>query len=55
MSEHESEHAKPLPYDCLKCKDEGVYLFKGPEDGNGWRYCDCKAGRAAEEEDRGSD
>ena len=52
MSEtHEEEHARPLPYDCLKCMDEGLYLLPGL----GYQYCTCAAGVRAEEEDRGSD
>jgi hypothetical protein len=48
MSEHEDERAQPLPYDCLKCRDTGILLDMS-------NYCTCKAGLAAEEEDRGSD
>ena len=35
---------------CPKCGDAGTWL-----DDDGWHYCDCKIGLAAEEEDRGSD
>ena len=50
MSEtHEEEHVKPLPYNCVKCKDEGLYLLPGI----GYQYCTCAAGVRAEEEDRG--
>jgi hypothetical protein len=51
MSEHEKEHERHLPYDCMKCKDEGLCLLEGI----GFQYCTCAAGITLEEEDGSGD